>query len=54
MFIKRLNANHYDVFLDNGWDNWTRIRRHHWGVTVVAGKKLPREAIKELNARLIK
>jgi hypothetical protein len=54
VFIKRLNQNHYDVFIGNGWDNWTRVRRHHWGVAVVDGKKLSREAIKHLNERFMK
>jgi hypothetical protein len=54
MFVKRLDRNHYDVFIGNGWNNWTRIRRNHWGVSVVAGNRLPREAIHELNQRIIK
>lgn len=54
LFIKRLNKSEYDVFTGDGWDNWTRIRRNHWGVTYVAGKRLPRETIHELNERLVK
>jgi hypothetical protein len=54
MLIRRLDRNHFDVFLGNGWDNWTRVRRHHWGVAVVGGKRLPRETIRELNERLVK
>lgn len=54
IFIKRLDKNQYDVFIGNGWDNWTRIRRQHWGVQYVAGKRLPRSIISELNERLIK
>ena len=54
MFVKRLDKNHYDVFIGNGWNNWTRVRRNHWGVSVVAGNRLSRETIHELNNRLIK
>lgn len=54
MFIKRLTNNVYDVFLGDGWNNWTRIRRNHWGVTVMSGKRLARETIHELNERMIK
>lgn len=52
MFIKRLDKNHYDVFLGTQWDNWTRVRRHHWGVAVVAGNRLPKEVLREINERL--
>lgn len=54
MFIKRLNRNLYDVFIGNGWNNWTRIRRNHWGVAYVDGARLSRETIHELNQRMIK
>ncbi len=54
MFLKRLNQNHYDVFIGNGWNNWTRIRRNHWGVSVVAGQRLPRNVIHDLNKEIIK
>ena len=53
MFVKRLNKNHYDVFIGNGWNNWTRLRRNHWGMSVVAGQRLPREVLKQLNDRFI-
>jgi hypothetical protein len=54
MFVKRLDRNHYDVFTGNGWSDWTRIRRNHWGVSVVAGKRLPKEIIHKLNERMIR
>ncbi len=54
MFVKRLDRVYFDVFLGDGWDNWTRVRRNHWGVSVVAGNRLPKEAIHELNQRLLK
>jgi hypothetical protein len=54
MFIKKLSPGVYDVFIGNGWDNWTRIRRRHWGVQIVAGNRLPRETIHQLTEKLVK
>lgn len=54
MFIKRLDKYRYDVFLGDRWDNWTRVHRFHWGVKVVAGNRLPRSVIHDLNERLVK
>lgn len=54
MFVKRLDKVHFDVFIGTGWNNWTRVRRNHWGVSVVAGNKLPRDVIHTLNERLIR
>lgn len=53
MFIKRLTKIYYDVFMGTGWNNWTRVRRNHWGMTYIAGAHLPRETIKQLNERLV-
>jgi hypothetical protein len=54
-FLKRIDrTNRYDVFLDNGWNNWTRIQRNHWGVKVIAGNPLPRAVMRELNQRFVK
>ncbi len=54
MFIKRLKQNVYDVWFENGWAEWTRIRRNHWGISVVSGKRLNRSQIHSLNERLVK
>jgi hypothetical protein len=54
IFVKRLNKNEFDVFIGNGWNNWTRIRRNHWGVRVVGGARLSREVIHQLNERMVK
>ena len=48
MFIKRLAPNIYDVFLDKGWDKWTRVKRNHWGVSVLKGNRLPRGILKQV------
>jgi hypothetical protein len=52
MFIKRLAPNIYDVFVGNGWDNWTRVRRAHWGVAFLAGKKLNRTQLNHVRERV--
>lgn len=54
MFLKRVEIEgdkrpYYDVFLDKGWENWTRVRKNYWGVQRVAGNHLPRDAIRDLN-----
>jgi hypothetical protein len=38
--VRQVNRNMYDVFLGNGWDNWTRVVRQHWGLQVVNGNRL--------------
>jgi len=52
MFIKKLHPHVFDVFLGKGFDNWTRIRRGHWGVSVVAGSRLPKSLLKEVEHAL--
>lgn len=59
MYIKRVFVEgdrrpHYDVFLGDGWEGWTRVRKHHWGVQPVAGDRLPKDVLNELNERLAK
>lgn len=48
MFIKKLHPHVFDVFLGNGYNNWTRVRRGHWGVSVIAGNRLPKALLKEI------
>lgn len=45
MLIKHINGPFYDVFFGIGWGNWSRVRRNHWGVSVVAGNRLGRTDI---------
>lgn len=55
MFVKRLNKNHFDVFLGNGWDQWMRVRLNHWGVVQVGGSiQMNRDTKHELNQRLLR
>jgi hypothetical protein len=35
--------NIYDVFLGTGYDNWSRIRVAHWGISVLAGERFSRK-----------
>lgn len=39
----------YDVFIGMGYDNWTRVRRNHWGVSVVAGNRLGKGLLNSLS-----
>lgn len=48
MFIKKLHTNVFDVFLGKGFNNWSRVRRGHWGVSVIAGNRLPKSALREV------
>lgn len=52
MLIKQLQRNVFDVFLGNGFMNWTRVKRTHYGVSIVAGNRLPYAAIREITARI--
>lgn len=40
----------YDVFLGHGWDNWSRVRKHHWGFAVIGGRKLSANVLNVLPA----
>lgn len=48
VFVKKLHPNVYDVFLGNGYDNWTRVRRNHYGLNVIAGNRLPHGILREV------
>lgn len=52
--IKRLDGKTFDVFTGNGFNNWTRVKRFHWGIKPVQGKFLNRQQIHELNELLVK
>lgn len=39
----------YDVFLGQGYDQWVRVRKFHWGCKILNGNcKLDREQSKEI------
>lgn len=50
--VKQLDKRTFDVFYGNGFDNWTRFRRFHWGVKPVAGKHVSRQQINQIETIL--
>lgn len=48
MLIRQLSYNTFDVFIGDGWDNWTRIRKFHWGFKPIAGQFIPRHILREV------
>ena len=48
MFIKKLHRNVFDVFMGQGYNNWSRVKRTHYGVSVVAGQRLPHSLLREV------
>lgn len=52
MHIRRLHAHIFDVFLGTGFNNWTRVKRTHYGVAIVGGNRLQRSTIRDLTETL--
>jgi len=52
MLIRQLNRNTYDVFGGTGFDNWTRVRRFHWGIKQVDGVFLPRPLLRDVSTAI--
>lgn len=52
MELRRISWNTYDLFTGNGWNNVSRIRQSRTGVYVMAGERLPKPLLKELNELL--
>jgi len=53
-FWKHLHGNVYDVFVGNGWDNWSRIRVG-WNYTpVIAGNRIPESLKKQVIESIMK
>ena len=52
MFIKRLSPNVYDVFVGNGWNNWTRVRRERGDVTVIGGAAPSKHLLGKVKERI--
>ncbi len=52
MQIRKLNSNTFDVFGDVGFDNWTRVRRFHWGFKQIGGLFLARPVLREVVATI--
>lgn len=49
MVIRKVNNNTFDVFMsDQYWDDWTRVRVTREGVYGVAGRRLPRSVLRQI------
>ncbi len=45
--VMPLDNNTIDVFVGNGWDNWTRLQREGQNFKILKGEGLNREHFKE-------
>jgi hypothetical protein len=52
MEIRQVRRYVYDVFLFNGWENWSRVRKGRSYVSLVDGNRLPHAVLKQLNVIL--
>ncbi len=52
MEIRQVGRYVYDVFLLNGWDNWSRVRKGRSFVSLMGGNRLPHSLLKQLNVIL--
>jgi hypothetical protein len=52
MLIKYLKPNVFDVFLGKGFNQWSRVRRNHYGFAVIAGSKLPHSLLKAIAVQI--
>jgi hypothetical protein len=50
--LRRISYNTWDLFQGKGWDTVSRIRRGKSGTFVMAGMRLSRPLLKELDATL--
>ena len=54
MVVKHLNPQTFDVFFENGWNNWGRFFVDKNQVTQIAGEKVPTNIQKFLVKRYCK
>lgn len=52
MQVRQLDRHVFDVFLGTGFNQWSRVRRFHWGYKVVNGNFLPKEILKEVSSTI--
>lgn len=52
-FWKWLGGNTYDIFVGEGWDNWTRVNVSRHGVHHVAGLRLSTSLAKDIHTSII-
>lgn len=53
MQVRKLDRNTFDVYGGQGFENWSRIRRFHWGVKVIDGIKLDRATLSEVEEDIL-
>lgn len=53
MVIKKIDTGLYDIFLEDGWANWTRIKVEGGRLIKIAGQPLPKGAFFLLKSKLL-
>ena len=48
MLIKKLHGRVFDVFVGNGFSQWTRVKKTHYGVKFILFQMEVREHIRQL------
>lgn len=51
MLIKNVNKNTFDLFFNEGWENWARFQVNNHKVTQIAGVHVPVNIIKYLEKK---
>ncbi len=54
MELKKVDKNVFDVFVGNGWANWTRIKVNKSDIEVLSGLPLSKATANTLKERLCK
>jgi len=54
MLIKHINKNTFDLFFNNGWDNWARFEVKGTQLSQVSGVQVPTNITSFLNKRYCK
>lgn len=51
-FYRHLTGNIYDVFIGNGWEEWTRIRVGRDYTSIIGGYRLNSGLLKEITTTI--
>ncbi len=54
MELKKVDKNLFDVFVGQGWGNWSRVKVNKDNIELVAGLPLSKNTINSLKERLCK
>lgn len=54
MELKKVDKNLFDIFVGQGWTNWSRVKVHKDTVELVAGLPLSKTVFNTLKERLCK